>query len=50
MFISNFVIVYVIITSGIQRNKDRDQVTEDIQTWEGKRTHTGTISIYMMTE
>jgi hypothetical protein len=32
MFISNFVIVYVIITSGIQRNKDRDQVTEDIQT------------------
>jgi len=30
MFISNFVIVYEIFTSGIRRTKDRDQVTEDI--------------------
>jgi hypothetical protein len=50
MFISNFVIVYEIFTSGIRRTKDRDQVTEDIQPWKGQRTNKNTTSIYMMTE
>jgi len=50
MFTSNFVFVYEIFTSGIQRTKDRDHVTENIQLWKGKRTKTDTKSIYMMTE
>ena len=36
------VIVYAIVTSGTQRTKDREQVTEDMPTWEEKRTHTDT--------